>query len=67
MLTITVDTVLGSALLPLNVNMVLLTVPGAISPLLSAFTLTGAFTLIHATLLNILHREMQSAMDYGFI
>ena len=44
-----IDTVLGSALMPLSVNMILLTVMGAISPLLSTFTLTGAFTLLGAT------------------
>ena len=41
MLTLTVDTVLGSALSPLSVNMVLFTVTGAISPVI----VKGAFAL----------------------
>ena len=48
-LTQTVDTDFKSALSSLIVNMILLTVTGAMSPLLSTFTLTGEFTLTAAT------------------
>ena len=45
MLTLTVDTVLGSALSPPSVNMVLFTVVGAISPIiLNVYTNGSVYT-----------------------
>ena len=55
MLTLTVDTFFGgSALTPLSVNKVLFTVTKRYLPLLSTFTITGAFTLTGATVHNVL-------------
>ena len=45
MLALTVDTVLGSALSPLSVNMVLFTVTGAISPvIINVYTNGSVYT-----------------------
>ena len=45
MSTLTVDTILGSVLLPLSVNMVLFTVTGAISPVIvNVYTNRSVYT-----------------------